>query len=387
MVRNRRLVGVMCIALVAAACSSNSNTAAPAASSAPSSAPQATESSAPASPASSPSSAPTFDASSVKIALVEHVRVPAVEIFAHGAQAAATELGFKLDITGPQGYNLQQQQAMSDAEANAGAQGIIEIPVGATAWARNETALLDRGVKVVNIGIYTGPFLGDKTPIYVGPNDIEYGRALGQLVVNAIGGASAKGSAVIATCVPGLEEQEDRFAGVKLALEDFAPDVQLSGLMNVTDDPSTGIPQWRQLIQANPDALAFIGLCSTHPADLAKIKSETPGAKWLALGGELDPGTLTGIKDGTVYGVVDAAIWQQGYIAAKLLFAQITDPSTPTTGWINPGIETVTSDNIAAVAAREQGTADEQHAFYKPAMDKIFADLKSSIQPLTEAHR
>src|ERR1700738_1607384 len=78
-----------------------------------------------------------------KIALVEHVRVPAVEIFAYGAQAASTERGFPLDITGPQGYNLQQQQAMSDAEANAGAKGIIEILVGATAWSRNETALMD----------------------------------------------------------------------------------------------------------------------------------------------------------------------------------------------------------------------------------------------------
>jgi ABC-type sugar transport system substrate-binding protein len=323
----------------------------------------------------------------VKIALVEHVRVPAVEIFAHGAQAAATELGFTLDVTGPQQYNLQQQQAMSDAEANAGAQGIIEIPVGATAWTRNETALLGRGVKVVNIGIYTGPFLGAQTPVYVGPNDIEYGRDLGNLVVKAIGGASAQGDVVIATCVPGLEEQEDRYAGVKLALEDFAPNVNLIGLENVTDDPTTGIPQWKQLIQAHPNALAFVGLCSTHPADLAKIKGETPGAKWLALGGELDPGTLTGIQNGTVYGVVDAAIWQQGYIAAKLLFEQITQSGIPNTGWIDPGVETVTSDNIAAVAARETGTADQQYQFYKPLMDKIFANLSTSLLPLTEAHR
>ena len=173
MARYQRLAGVMCIALVAAACgSSSTGTPTPAASTGGPSTPT------PAASTGSPSS-PTPAASSVKIALVEHVRVPAVEIFAHGAQAAAKELGFQLDVTGPQQYNLEQQQAMSDAEANAGAQGIIEIPVGATAWGRNETALLDRGVKVVNIGIYTGPFLGDKTPIYVGPNDVAYGRLWG----------------------------------------------------------------------------------------------------------------------------------------------------------------------------------------------------------------
>jgi ABC-type sugar transport system substrate-binding protein len=322
-----------------------------------------------------------------KIALVEHVRVPAVEIFAHGAQAAATELGFPLDVTGPQTYNLQQQQSMSDAEAVAGAKGIIEIPVGAQAWSRHETDLMGRGVKVVNIGIYTGPFLGAQTPIYVGPNDIEYGRALGDLVVKAIGGASASGQVVIATCVPGLEEQEDRYSGVKLALEDFAPNVTLSGLLNVADDPAIGIPQWRQIIQTYPNALAFIGLCSTHPPDLAKIRASTPGAKWLALGGELDPGTLQGIKDGQIYGVVDAAIWQQGYIAAKLLFEQINNSSLPQTGWIDPGIETVTTANIDAVTARETGSPTDQFNFYKPAMDKIFNNLSANILPLADAHR
>jgi ABC-type sugar transport system substrate-binding protein len=335
------------------------------------------------------SASPSGSGSAIKpkIALVEHVRVPAVEIFAHGAQAAATELGFPLDVTGPQGYNLQQQQSMSDAEANAGAKGIIEILVGASAWARNEQALQSRGIKVVNIGVYTGPFLGAQTPIYVGPNDIEYGRALGNLVVKAIGGASASGQVVIATCVPGLEEQEDRYSGVKLALEDFAPNVTLSDLLNVTDDPATGIPQWQQIVQTYPKALAFVGLCSTHPADLAKVRAATPGATWLALGGELDPGTLAGIKDGQIYGVVDAAIWQQGYIAAKLLYEQINNPSYPQTGFVDPGIEVVTSANIDAVTARETGSATDQFNFYKPAMDKIFNNLSANILPLADAHR
>lgn len=325
-------------------------------------------------------------AKNIKIALVEHVRVPAVEIFAYGAQAAANELGFTLDITGPQQYNLQQQQAMSDAEANAGAKGIIEILVGATAWTRNETDLQSRGIKVVNIGVYTGTFMGAQTPIYVGPNDLDYGRALGALVVKALG-ANAQGDVVVATCVPGLLEQEDRFDGVRLALSENEPNVNVLGLFNVADDPSIGIPQFQQLVQAHPNALAFIGLCSTHPADLAKVRAATPGAKWLALGGELDPGSLQGIKDGQVYGVVDADIWQQGYIAAKLLFLQNTQSNIPSTGWIDSGIETVTSSNVDAVIAREEGTRANEEAFFRPQMDKIFANLSTNLQPFANAHR
>jgi ribose transport system substrate-binding protein len=275
---------------------------------------------------------------------------------------------------------------MSDAEANAGAKGIIEILVGATAWTRNETDLQNRGIKVVNIGVYTGPFMGAQTPIYVGPNDIDYGRALGALAVKALG-ANAQGDVVIATCVPGLLEQEDRFDGVRLALSESEPNVNLLGLFNVSDDPSIGIPQFQQLVQAHPHALAFIGLCSTHPADLAKVKAATPGATWLALGGELDPGSLQGIKNGTVYGVVDADIWQQGYIAAKLLYLQNTQSSIPLTGWIDSGIETVTTSNVDAVVAREEGTRDNEEAFFRPQMDKLFGSLSSNIQPFTNAHR
>src|SRR5579864_9410585 len=85
--------------------------------------------------------------SAPKIALVEHVRVPAVEIFAYGARAAAGQFHFPLDVTGPQQYNVVQQQQMSEAEANAGANGIIEILVGASAWSRHETELMNRGIK------------------------------------------------------------------------------------------------------------------------------------------------------------------------------------------------------------------------------------------------
>jgi ribose transport system substrate-binding protein len=155
----------------------------------------------------------------------------------------------------------------------------------------------------------------------------------------------------------------------------------------VADDPSIGIPQWKQVVQAHPNALAFVGLCSTHPADLARIKAAAPGSKWVVVGGELDPGTLQGIKDGTVYGVVDAAIWQQGYIAAKLLYEQVNNPSLPQTGWIDPGIEVVTKANIDAVTTREKGSPAEQEAFYKPLMDKIFNNLAANIHPLLDAHR
>src|SRR5262249_34287374 len=256
----------------------------------------------------------------------------------------------------------------------------------ASAWARHETELMNRHIKVVNIGVYTGPFLGKKTPIYVGPNDIDYGRSLGNLLVKALG-PNASGDVVIATCVPGLEEQTDRYNGVKQALAKSEPKVNLIGPLFAHDDPTTGLADWQKIVQVHSSALAFVGLCSTAPANLAKIREQASNPNWLIVGGELDPGTLQGIQNGQIYGVVDASIWPQGYIAARLLYLQATNSAIPTTGWIDPGIEVVTKKNVAAVIARENGTRAHEFQFYKASMNKLFANLKANIKPLAAAHR
>ena len=109
--------------------------------------------------------------------------------------------------------------------------------------------------------------------------------------------------------------------------------MNLIGPLFAHDDPTQGFLDWQKIVQVHSTALAFVGLCSTAPANLAKVKAQTSNAKWKIVGGELDPGTLQGIKNGQIYGVVDASIWPQGYIAARLLYLQATNKSIPTTGW------------------------------------------------------
>jgi ribose transport system substrate-binding protein len=317
----------------------------------------------------------------LKIAIVYHVTVPAVETFGYGAQAAATQLGIQLSITGPAQYDVLKQQAMSNAEANAGAKGIEEILVGASAWARNIAALQARHIAVVDLGVYTGPYLGKTTPIYVGPSDKAYGRTLGNLLVQALG-PNAHGTVVIGTCVPGLLELVQRIDGVEQAIKQKEPGVKVVGPDFATDSYTQGVTDWQRIVLANPNALAFVGLCSTAPADLAKVKTST-GGKWLIVGGELDPGTLLGIKSGAIYGVVDANIWEQGYIGARLLYEELTNPKfANVTGWLDPGIETVTHANIFAVDARQSSLA-AQTAYYEPICNALFANLGAHIKGLS----
>jgi len=321
----------------------------------------------------------------VKIAFVYQVRVPAVEIAGTGGQVAAKQLGFTLDTVGPTAYNVLQQQTMTQSEVSAGAQGVGEILVNSSAWNRQESSLLGSGTKLVNYGVYTGPFLGAKTPIYVGPDDHAYGRALSNVLIGALG-PNRHGDVVITWCVSGVQELEERVAGVKAALKQREPGVTLLGPYMQMDNATQGVLDAQRIVLAHPNALAFVGLCSTAPGNFAQVKKQDHGS-WLITGGELDPRNLAGIQAGLISGVVDANLWLDGYISARLLYEQITNPSsTPTTGWLDSTIETVNKSNIAAVIKRQSSAANQAKA-YLPAVNKIFANLKANIKPLSASQQ
>jgi ABC-type sugar transport system substrate-binding protein len=319
-------------------------------------------------------------ASKPKISFVYQVRVPAVEIAGYGAAAAAKQLGFSFHAVGPTAYDVLQQETMFNSEASAGAQGIATVVLEPKAWQRTVSSALSKGIKVVDFGVYTGPFTGTNTPIYVGPDDHAYGRALSALLIKALG-PNAKGQVVITSCAPSVQEQQLRVQGVRQALKAQEPGVSLVGPVTQTDNATQGVLDAQRIVLAHSKALAFVGLCSTSPAAFAKVKKDT-SAKWLVTGGELDPGNLQGIKQGLIVGVVDASLWLQGYVSARLLFQQIAHPgSVPTTGWLDSTIETVNSANINQVIARQSSLANQAKA-YLPIMNKLFAHLKQNIKPL-----
>src|SRR5262245_427936 len=59
-----------------------------------------------------------------KGSIVLHLRVPAVETFGYGALAAGEELGFDVNVVGPQQFNNLEEQKIAQSEVDAGAQGL-----------------------------------------------------------------------------------------------------------------------------------------------------------------------------------------------------------------------------------------------------------------------
>jgi ribose transport system substrate-binding protein len=314
----------------------------------------------------------------IKIAVVLHLRVPSLQTFIYGAKEAGRQFGFSVDGVGPQTFNNLEEQKIAQSEVDSGAKGLALLLVGAEAWRRPIAAWKKQGIKVVNVGIQTGAFMGKDTPLLVAPRDIRTGRFVAKIALSAMA-ANPRGEVVIGNPIPGLKLLEDRVKGFKEVFKQKAPNVKIF-VSNPADDNVKGVTDWQALIDAHPDALAFVGLASTAPAILGKIHKDTT-PKWIVTGCELDPRTPPLIKSGDIVGVTSAGFWKEGYIGARVLFEQIAHGKYVNLhGWIDSGTEVVTKKNIDTIVQREKSPTN-MAKFFNPQMTKVFKNIKAYLGP------
>jgi ABC-type sugar transport system substrate-binding protein len=316
----------------------------------------------------------------IKIAVVLHLRVPSLQTFIYGAKEAGKQLGFTVDGVGPQTFNNLEEQKIAQSEVDSGAKGLALLLVGAEAWRRPIAAWQKQGIRVVNVGIQTGAFMGKATPLLVAPRDIRTGQYLANITLGALG-SKPTGEVVVGNPIPGLKLLEDRIKGFRQVFKQKAPGVKIF-VANPADDNVKGVTDWQSLIDAHPNALAFVGLASTAPAILGKIHKDTH-PKWIVTGCELDPRTPPLIQSGDIVGVTSAGFWKEGYIGARILFEQIAhNKYVNLHGWIDSGTEVVTKKNIATIVQREKSPAN-MAKFFDPLMAKMFKNIQAYLGPYT----
>ena len=137
-------------------------------------------------------------------------------------------------------------------------------------------------------------------------------------------------------------------------------------------------------VNANPNALAFLGVGDADSYNLGRLKEQRKG-KYLTAGFDVDPKTLEYIKKGTNFAGIDPEHYLKGYVATALMIKAVRDKDGKLPkGWFKtPGL-IMDSANIDEIIKRQQSV---QNAFqwYKPQLDKLIANPDASIKPLGEA--
>jgi ABC-type sugar transport system substrate-binding protein len=325
-------------------------------------------------------SAATCDGGGAKIGLVLHVRLEITQQIADGAQVAADECNVELDVVGPTGVDAQAAIAAFQSEIAAGADAMVVIAFPDQNWNRPLDEAYDAGMPIVMSNVATK---GSKVKTFVGIDGYDEFHAEGEMVANALG-ADATGDVIVGTCAPGDPVINQRFAGVSDAFAEIAPDVNVEGPFDLGFDLAQVSAAAQTQVQANPDALAFIGLCENEITAWSDIKERT-GAEWLVAGGNINEGTVRGLENGTIMATVSQNAYMQGYLPIRLLVDHLQTGDPLPEGWLNPGWEIITSENHAETLPRNTD-ATLAAEYQADRVADILANPSEHFRPLDEVY-
>ena len=323
----------------------------------------------------------------IVIGFVTHAQGnPFIQQIVDGAQAAAGDLGVTLETAAQSGGAPEGQFKLAQNFANSGAHGIAtSVPGESMAKGLNE--IIASGVPIVQFNLLSTAV---KAP-YVGEKSTESGRILGKMIVEKLGGASAKGTVILGNCFPGFPVLENRAKGVEESLK-VAKDLKVLGPYDVKVSEVDNYNHWEQLYAANPDAAALVGLCAPDVASLGKLNAAN-GDKFVAGGYDMTPQNLKAIKDGHAYVTLGQSAFVQGYLPVALLAHAIKTKTALAPGFFNSGTQVVTAKSVdmgnglppvtfeqaQALAADPAATAK----YYKPWIDSLAGDgLTASMKPI-----
>jgi ribose transport system substrate-binding protein len=194
--------------------------------------------------------------------------------------------------------------------------------------------------------------------------------------------ASAAGSVVLGTSVPGAPGLDLRVAGMRDELRRLRPRLRVLGPFDTKQDPAANRDAWRVLVDANPGALAFLGSGDADAYNLAEIRVRTHGA-WVAGGFSLDRRALFAVRSGSLV-LVSPEPFLQGMVAGMLEADYAKYGSPLPRGWIvTPGLP-ITEANVNEIMARQESLGNRT-SWFRQTVDAIVEGPGAYLRPLAAA--
>src|SRR2546423_8674053 len=326
------------------------------------------------------------------IGFVTHfVGNPFIKQVEQAAKDAGKDLGVNVKVVGTPGFDPAAQLKMVQDLFASGADGVATSITG-DSMAAGLNTLIAQGKPIVEFNIFSKRV---KAP-YVGERSVGDWAILGHAVRNAIGGSSASGTVLIGTCAPGFPALVDRINGVKRGL---GKGLTIKGPFDVTGDPTKNYTAWQQLIAANPQAKALIGVCAQDLENLGKLNAQN-GDKFITGGGDPTLGNLAALAGGHGLMSIGQTGYVQGYLPIKMIVDALrSGKPLPKSGFISSGAEVITATGAVEPYGLPQLTpepikafqpnAEIQHAVYKPLFTGKgpLVNWLTHVEPIANASR
>ncbi|BEP13428.1 hypothetical protein acdb102_17390 [Acidothermaceae bacterium B102] len=295
----------------------------------------------------------------IKVALVLGLTDdPFMQEVSQGSKDAAAALGATLIVTGPPAPNPTVGINELAQVVKQGIAGVTIFPLPSSLWSKAiSSAAASTKVNITNDVAAQG-IPGSET--YIGNNTAEASRMLIDGIISKLP-ANPSGEIVLGSCIPGVSSLDIRIKTYQSYLKQKLPNVKIVGPITTTTDPAKNLGAWTNAFNAHSKALAYIGNCDSDGPSLVRLRQQHPGT-YASGTFDVNPSTLTGLRDGDMSYAVDEEPYARGYIATSLLIMQ-AQGKPAITGFINIKGALIGKDNAASVITREATPATRKAGF------------------------
>jgi ribose transport system substrate-binding protein len=247
----------------------------------------------------------------------------------------------------PNGTPEDQNQILQ----NLASQGYDALAVSVIA-PKDQLRVLNEVAEKTNLITFDSDADKSKRLLYIGTNNFEAGKALGEKIVKMLPDG---GKCAVFVGTLSADNASQRLAGIESAIKDKK--IEIVDKREDNTDRAKARSNVEDIINAHKDLACVIGLWNYNgPAIAAAIEGLGKQGKVKAAVFDEDDATLDGIKSGTIEATVVQKPFQFGYLSAKWMHELATKnaetkKALPANGVIDTGVTVIDKANVEAFRA------------------------------------
>ncbi len=282
------------------------------------------------------------EGTALKLAFVTNNASEFWKIAEKGLEKARKELGLQIDLKQPTSGKVEEQKKIIEDLVSQGYHGIAVSVISPDDMVRD----LNKAAERLNVITHDSDAEGSNRLVYIGTNNTEAGRALGNELKRMLP-EGGKIAAFVGT--PAAANARQRLDGIQQAIK--GTKIEIITTKEDNKDLTKARTNVEDVIVANPDLKCVVGLWSYNgPAMVAAVKATKKESQLKIACFDEEDGTLQGIEDGLVDCTVVQKPFEFGYRSAVLLHALATkgEAALPKSEIDDTGVDVISKVNVAA---------------------------------------
>lgn len=277
----------------------------------------------------------------VQLAFVTNNASEFWKIAAAGVHKYEKESGVTIDIKMPADGKVEQQNQIIEDLVSQGYSGIAVSVIAPD----DQIDALNKAAAKCNVICFDSDAAKSNRLAYIGTNNFEAGKALGEQIVKLL---PSGGKMAVFVGVLSADNAKQRLDGVKESIK--GRNIEIVAQKEDATDRNKARTNVEDVLNAYSDLNLACGLWSYNgPAIVAAIDASGKKGKVLAAVFDEEDGTLDGIQSGTVSCTVVQKPFEFGYRSSKLLkeLADKGKAAVPNPPIVDTGVRVIDAKNVA----------------------------------------